>query len=520
MTTKNYLWILYAITATIVITIGVQVYWNYTNYELNKQRVTNEIQLSIDNALEEYYAEIAKSSFFTIIKPDTSSKADTTVKNSNLSNLLKKGTQFESMKISSLKFESQTNIDSMILSVKEEMNKTLLSAGKTLLDSVSGFTQLSDNTIGYHVEKGKQGEVVQILKGKKVYDSITKLKRLNTIMISMDRNTLEYAQVDSLLKIQFEQKNISPNYNIKHFKSDSLVYSLNSDLNSEELMSVSSKSTYLKPKELVVLEFENPLKDALKLSFTGILISFFLAAAIISCLFYLLNIIRNQKQVAEVKNDLISNITHEFKTPISTIGVALEGLKNFNALDDKVKTLNYLSISNDQLEKLNVMVEKLLETATLDSDNLELHKEHINMVEIIQQLVEKHDLRNEGKKINFHNANDTISANVDTFHIENAINNIIDNAIKYGGEKITIELKQNSFATAISIADNGNSLKNINKDKIFEKFYRVPKGNTHDVKGFGIGLYYSKKIIENHGGTIQLNLDNQLTTFKISLPNE
>lgn len=520
MTTKNYLWMLYAIMATIIITIGVQVYWNYTNYKLNKQRVTNDIQLSIDNALEEYYAEIAKSNFLTIIQPDPSSEVDTTAKESNLSNSLKKGPHFKSMKIASINFESHTNVDSMLFNVKENMNKTLLSAGKTLLDSISGVTQLTDNTIGYHFEKGKHGKVVQVLRGKKAYDSITKLKRLNTIMISMDRDSLEYGQVDSLLKIQFKRKNISPNYNIKHFKSDSLVYSLNSDLNSEGLMSISSKSTYLKPKEHVVLEFENPLKDALKLSFTGILISFFLALAIVSCLFYLLNIIKQQKQLAEVKNDLIGNITHEFKTPISTIGVALEGLKNFNALGDKVKTQNYLTISNDQLEKLNVMVEKLLETATLDSDNLELHKEHANLVEIIQQLVEKHNLRNDGKRIDFPKDIGAIPAHIDTFHIENAINNIIDNAIKYGGEKIIIELRQHSWATTISISDTGNSLKHINKDKIFEKFYRVPKGNRHDVKGFGIGLYYTKKIIEKHGGTIQLTLDEKLTTFKIILPNE
>lgn len=523
MTTRNYLWILYAITVTIVITIGVQIYWNYNNYQLNKQRVSNDIQLSIDNALEEYYAEIAKSDFLSIIKPDSQSDVSTSISEeiSKLSKSLSKGKKIKSVNLATASFTQNPSktTDSILLSEKVELNEEFLSKSKKPLDSIVAFTQLTTNDSGIHFEKGKQIRSVQVIKGKKAFDSIKILKNLNTILISMDRDTIEYAQVDSLLKIQFNQKKISPIYRIKHFKQDTLYHSINAELKGEDVMSVSSKSTYLKPKERIVLEFENPLKDTLKLSLTGILTSLFLAIAIISCLFYLLRIIRQQKQLAEVKNDLISNITHEFKTPISTINVALEGLRNFNALDDKVKTQNYLKISSDQLGKLNIMVEKLLETATLDSDDLELHKEQINATELMQNLVDRHNLQNNGKRIDFHNGSDVIFANVDPFHFENAINNIIDNAVKYGGESIMIDLVQNSIATTISISDNGTSLKQINKEKLFEKFYRVPKGNTHDVKGFGIGLYYTKKIIEKHGGIILLNFKEHLTTFKISIPN-
>ncbi len=244
-----------------------------------------------------------------------------------------------------------------------------------------------------------------------------------------------------------------------------------------------------------------------------------LVLAVISCLLYLLKIIKNQKQLAEVKNDLISNITHEFKTPIATIGVAIESIKNFNVLDDKEKTKTYLNMSNNQLSKLNVMVEKLLETATLDSDSLKLEKENYNIAEILLSIVDKHKIQTE-KPISYTATSNKITANIDVFHFENAINNILDNAIKYGGNTIKINLSQNSIAFTVSISDNGNSLTKSNKDKIFEKFYRVPKGNTHDVKGFGIGLYYAKKIAEKHGGTMHLDLENNTTTFKISMPNE
>jgi two-component system phosphate regulon sensor histidine kinase PhoR len=112
-----------------------------------------------------------------------------------------------------------------------------------------------------------------------------------------------------------------------------------------------------------------------------------------------------------------------------------------------------------------------------------------------------------------------VFANVDVFHFENAINNIIDNAFKYGGNHIEVVLKSKSSQIEIEISDDGTSLLKANKERIFEKFYRVPKGNTHDVKGFGIGLYYTKKIIEKHNCTIKLDLDKNKTTFKIALPN-
>lgn len=502
MSTKKYVWILYAITATIIITIGVQVYWNYNNYQLNKQRVSNDIQLSIDNALEEYYSEIAKSDIFTILNYDPDSIA------SNLSKTFNKVSQIKSIKISSAKSGSYGYEDTTHRHQKGGLENNHVSSNNTSGMKGVGLISSSKNNIRH-----------QSIKGQRSHDSITNISKLKTILVSMDRDTLEYGQVDSLLKIQLKQKQISPNYSIKHFKTDSLVFNLNADLNTNDLMSVNSKSTYLKPNEQVVLEFENPLKDALKLSFSGILISFFLAAATISCLFYLLHIITQQKQLAEIKNDLISNLTHEFKTPIATISVALEGLRNFNALDDQVKTQNYLSISNHQLGKLNEMVEKLLETATLDSDHLELQKEEINLPELLQQLVDKHHLQDDSKKIDFQLNPKVLLIFADPFHFENALNNIIDNAMKYGGEKISIAIDQTSSETTISISDTGTTLKSINKEKLFEKFYRVPKGNTHDVKGFGIGLYYAKKIIEKHGGTIVLNFNNNLTTFKIHFLN-
>jgi two-component system phosphate regulon sensor histidine kinase PhoR len=128
-------------------------------------------------------------------------------------------------------------------------------------------------------------------------------------------------------------------------------------------------------------------------------------------------------------------------------------------------------------------------------------------------------MQTQTKQITF-NHTTSVDAFLDAFHFENALNNVIDNAIKYGGNHINMSLNKTSKGFEILVSDDGKTLTKAHKDVIFEKFYRIPKGNTHDVKGFGIGLYYTKKIIEKHKGTIDLELNDGLTTFKIFIPNE
>ena len=278
-----------------------------------------------------------------------------------------------------------------------------------------------------------------------------------------------------------------------------------------------SKSSFLPPDSVLSIHFSNETKIILKRILSGILLSLLLVLTVIMCLFYLLNIIKRQKQLAEVKNDLISNITHEFKTPIATISTALEAIENFNVVDDPDKTKKYAAISSHQLGKLSQMVEKLLETATLDSERLVLKKEKTDIIQLTERLVEKYALLGE-KELVFHTNKDQQFFNIDTFHFENAISNLIDNAIKYGGDNISINAKVLERSLLITVSDDGPEIPKTHKEKIFEKFYRIPTGNTHDVKGFGIGLYYSKHIIEKHGGSITLKREDNFNIFQITLP--
>jgi len=544
MNTQKYQWLFYLITATIIATIGVQFYWNYKNYEENKRQVTNEIQLSLDNAVEEYYSSLAKSDFLTIIDNNSNSVAifknplnlikEKSYKSKSIGNIINKIKPNNSEKekprasINNLKFTfdenlSKEKIDSMMISAKDfviEFNSNLDSLNNKKKDSVEVLNQITDKKKGFNLNSDGAKKVIKYFRGKKAADSLKLIKNLKPIFISFLDQSVEYEKIDSLIEIQLQKKGIELTTSFHHLKNDTLFHQTKDSLLATEKKYLRSKSTFVKDNEAFKLVYNNPSIAALKRSSFGILLSLLLSLAVISSLFYLLKIINQQKELAAIKNDLISNITHEFKTPIATISAAIEAIKNFNVLEDPEKTSKYLSMSSIQINKLHQMVEKLLETAMLDSEQLVLKKETVDIVDIAEKVVYKHQILAHKKELSFFTTLQPCYANVDVFHFENVISNLIDNAVKYGGNQIEMNISSVLNTIEITVVDDGNGIEKNQKEKIFDKFYRVPKGNTHDVKGFGIGLYYCKKIIEKHEGVIGLTSDKSKTIFKITIPNE
>jgi signal transduction histidine kinase len=544
MNTQKYQWLFYLIAATIIATIGVQFYWNYKNYEENKRQVTNEIQLSLDNAVEEYYSSLAKSDFLTIIDNNSNSVAifknplnlikEKSYKNKSIGNIINKikpnNSENEKPRasINNLKFTfdenlSKEKIDSMMISAKDfviEFNSNLDSLNNKKKDSVEVLNQITDKKKGFNLNSDGANKVLKYFRGKKAADSLKLIKNLKPIFISFLDQSVEYEKIDSLIEIQLQKKGIELTTSFHHLKNDTLFHQTKDSLLATEKKYLRSKSTFVKDNEAFKLVYNNPSIVALKRSSFGIFLSLLLSLAVISSLFYLLKIINQQKELAAIKNDLISNITHEFKTPIATISAAIEAIKNFNVLEDPEKTSKYLSMSSIQINKLHQMVEKLLETAMLDSEQLVLKKETVDIVDIAEKVISKHQILAHKKELSFSTTLQSYYANIDVFHFENVISNLIDNAVKYGGNQIEININLVLKAIEITVVDDGKGIEKNQKEKIFDKFYRVPKGNTHDVKGFGIGLYYCKKIIEKHEGFIGLTSDKSKTIFKITIPNE
>ena len=484
----NYKRVVYFIAITIVLTIIAQVYWNVKEYERNEHHFVGKVQLSLDNSVETYYANLTKSGIITFT--------------SNASGKPKETTDTVVVKTNS-RWEFKKKMDSTLNKIAEKENKKPLLI-KNPYNQFPLFT--ADKSIPKNI------------------DSL-----ISKVFISISRDSLDLKKLGTYLNEEFKRNHIDVTYGLKYtysqkIKGDSaidLTTIYNLDSIPKKHLTANSRSTFLPHHSNLALLFTNETSIVLKKSLLSIFLSLLLSGSIIASLLFLLKTIYRQKQLSEIKNDLISNITHEFKTPIATISTALEALKNFNALNDKVKSEKYIAMANIQVDKLNIMVEKILETATLNHESLTLSKEKLNIVELVEHSISRYQILNTEKKIQFIKKLDAVELNLDPFHFENALGNIIDNALKYGGNLISVALETSKNNTTILISDNGKGIPTLQKEKVFEQFYRIPTGNTHNVKGFGIGLYYTKKIIEKHGGTIDIIYDkNNCTIFKIIVPNE
>lgn len=238
---------------------------------------------------------------------------------------------------------------------------------------------------------------------------------------------------------------------------------------------------------------------------------------------YSLFVILRQKRLSEIQRDFINNMTHEIRTPISTIAISAETLKSPDIIQTPQRLLNYATIIQDEAIKLKTQVERVLSVADNES-RIKLYFEKFDLHTLIKGISEQMLMNDKGKKVelilDFQASNAMIKA--DKLHISNLITNLIDNSMKYSFNEVVITIhtantKENKLE--ISFSDNGIGISKEHQKRIFDKFYRVPKGNIHDVKGFGIGLNFVMLITKMHNGSIKvISALNQGTMFKLTLP--
>jgi two-component system phosphate regulon sensor histidine kinase PhoR len=238
---------------------------------------------------------------------------------------------------------------------------------------------------------------------------------------------------------------------------------------------------------------------------------------------YTLFIILKQKRLSEIQKDFINNMTHEFKTPISTIAVSTQVLKDPGIIHQPERLLNYTTIIEKENNRLKQQVERVLQMARLDKEDIGLKKEVIDVHSIVQDAVKNtsHALEDKNGEVLLGLKAEHHLIEADKLHLTNVFHNLLDNAIKYSHESPRIEITSaaNGGQLHIHVRDNGIGISAENQKRVFQKFFRVPTGNVHDVKGFGLGLSYVKTIIEAHKGNIRL--DSELgkgCLFTITLP--
>jgi two-component system phosphate regulon sensor histidine kinase PhoR len=236
-----------------------------------------------------------------------------------------------------------------------------------------------------------------------------------------------------------------------------------------------------------------------------------------------LNQLIRQRQISEIKTDFINNMTHEFKTPIATINLALDAIKNPKVIDDKEKTSRYLQMIRDENKRMHAQVENVLRISKLEKNELDISKESNNILDIIEEAIEHVNLIIEDRqgtiKTHFMATRNTVLLN--DVHFTNVIVNILDNAIKYSPEVPIIDIYTENVKdfVIIKIKDQGSGMSKVAQKRIFEKFYREHTGDLHNVKGHGLGLSYVKRIIEDHNGQIFVESEKgKGSTFIIKIP--
>jgi len=353
------------------------------------------------------------------------------------------------------------------------------------------------------------------------------IKQLSTnyyvVMINteIDANLLEY-----LLTTEFEKRNIEADfeYGIYDCTSDKMVYGSYVSMNETEVVEKSeSLPKWENQNYYFGVQFPNKASLITSRMEVWIFSSFVLVIVILFFSFALFLILR-QKRLSEIQKDFINNMTHEFKTPISTIALSADVIKKPEIVNQPERLLNYATIIQNENLRLKNQVERVLQMASVDKKEISLERQPRHMHKLIEKVVSEFaislDESNGEVHLKLEAENDRVLG--DELHLSNVLHNLLDNAKKYCNRppEITITTSNTSGNRfSLEVKDNGTGIPADQQQKIFQRFYRVPTGDVHDVKGFGLGLNYVSLIVKSHNGKVNLNSEeNRGSIFTITLP--
>ncbi len=455
--------------ATIVLIAGFQAYWLNKLYEDEKQGLKKEADILFRESV--YKLQLKKLN------------SDTLFKKLGANNFL--------IKVMAASGQLSSQLDSMTFTYSDSTKKDTMIHGRMMKDRIIVTNNRFETRKTPMIVRTSLGESLKITELDSSYRQELKKAKVNigfeiaahkingnpkTYIDSVDKNEL---------KTRFEIVGLS----------NSLAYQANLNKTTAYLL---GRITY------------------------PILISVLLITLTAASFIFLYRNLLAQRRLAVIKNDFISNITHELKTPIATVNVAIEALKNFNAAENPERTKEYLEISSSELQRLSLLVDKVLKFSLFENKEIDLKKENFDLKILTEEVIKTMQLQFQNRKalVNFHTSGANFLIEADKLHITSVIYNLLDNALKYSPEspEITISLTEQRNSVELKVQDNGIGIPAEYKEKIFEKFFRVPHGNMHNIKGYGLGLSYVHHVIEKHNGSIEfVSEEGKGSTFKVNL---
>ena len=447
----------------------IQYYWAKNNFEEKKLNIQNVISICNQEIIEEIEDLIVEKSTKLVI-PKSFSPINS---------------------LNSSIHDEKTLVDSLVSQLELIEDENFMVKRKTIIDIVNRHLSLNINF-----------DLDQLL------DEEELIKIINQVMQEHNLD-LEYF---------YSITNSSGLILFSNFEKKENELLINSTIFSDEFLI----DDIYNERKIFSLYIMNLEKSIIK-SFSSIfLISISLITIVIGTFFYSIKIINNQKKITQIKSDFINNMTHELKTPIATIGLACEALKDENIELNKPMKNKFLSTITNENERLGKLVETVLQNTISDKGTPDLKLEIFNIEEIIEKAMKSIQLsfdKKEGSiETDFMALNKIVEA--DKLHITNVIYNLLDNSLKYSENRPLVKISTRDVigGLVIRIKDNGIGIAKDNQEKIFEKLYRVPTGNIHNVKGFGLGLSYVRSIMELHQGTIKVESKlDQGSTFLLNL---
>ena len=517
---KMFILIVILMSISLIGIIAVQLYWINNAVESKKEQFKNEVQKSLGSVAERI--------------------------NTKEKDLFEK--KLEGI-LSKQILASEAQIKSLFFQEIDTVNKQKLSFGSTILEENFEIPVdfLDNDTIIYKRVTGKKDFFqTRLIKGpdnlfasvdKKKYSFTKRLSNMEQSQIDdyfKDYNNIKpihqrisNRELNATIKDELRKRNIDLDFKYGVYGSDGLATKLKSGY-----YTVSKADSYQyplffnydnDPEFILYVTFPKKNKHILSGISNILLLSLFFIFIIIVAFSGSLYQLIKQKKISEIKTDFINNMTHEFKTPIATINLALDSIKNPKIISDNEKVMRYVKMIRDENKRMHTQVENVLRISRLEKNQLEISKEIIDIHDVIDDAINHVSLIINDKKgtIKTHFQAITTELPGNDFHLTNVLVNILENSIKYseGAPIIDVYTESTNKFFIIKIKDEGIGMsKNVQKH-VFDKFYREQRGNIHDVKGHGLGLAYVKEIVDKHHGTVFVESEKgKGSIFTVKLP--